>query len=235
MIILYQIFGPIYFMQNNKIVTKNTQNNYLVETFIASWSCPDTSGSGLVGVRAAKSEVWVTGVSEGVLRSSAVEIRALLCSGVRHVGVDRVAGEFSTEPFVRRPCRHRLSASRLLSWSLTFVEEEDSESSELATEDLLGLMGTIGEVGSEGRGRERGSTPELVALLRLVSEPSESSRGMAVVVAFGEEMAADDTGEVWLEERQGLGSPRTRSSSVFMRRSRTNSRPISQSNLEFKQ
>jgi len=69
--------------------------------------------TGLVGVTAPRSEVCVSGVAERVLCSPTV----LLCSGVMQVGVERVAGEFSTDPMVLvlRPCKHRLSASRLFS------------------------------------------------------------------------------------------------------------------------
>jgi hypothetical protein len=164
------------------------------------------------------------------------------------VGVDLVAGEFSTDPLVFSPCRHKLRASKLLSCSLTLLDEslELVERSELATDDLTasGLEGVTllpGEVSPEGIGweDERGSTPELVALLRLVREPSESMRGRAVVVPFWDEVtAALDVGEVHIRSvsdllglPQGLGSARKRSSSLFIRRSRTSSLPISQSNL----
>lgn len=56
------------------------------------------------------------------------------------VGEERVAGEFSTDPLVLSSWRHRLSASRLLSWSFMFAEDslEVVDTSELATDFWAG-------------------------------------------------------------------------------------------------
>jgi hypothetical protein len=97
----------------------------------------------------------------------------------------------------------------------------------------------------EGRGcdNESGSIPELVALLKLVREPSESISGMAVVFSLADTCEVTDVtkglldgGEVHIKVSlllglpHGLESARSLSSSVFILRSRTSSRPISESN-----
>jgi hypothetical protein len=79
-----------------------------------------------------------------------------------------------------------------------------------------------------------------VALLKLVREPFESISGMAVVFSLADTWEVTtgllEGGEVHIKVSlllglpHGLESARSRSSSVFILRSRTSSRPISESN-----